>query len=110
FGIVEPAQDDETAMSAAGVEPVTHPEVPGRNRKAYMPVRVPLDTLVGHRAVPTAWLQALVPDVFQGDVPVPGVGRLDVEHQRLVGLEPESPDHVQVVRSGVGVPEICRLR
>ena len=50
-----------------------------------------------------------MPDVLQRDVPVPGVGWLDVEHERLVGVEPEGADHVQVVRRGVGCAEVGGL-
>ena len=59
--------------------------------------------LVGDRAVPAPRLEAFVPDVLQRDVPVAGVRRLELEHQRLVGLERERADHVQVVGRGVGV-------
>ena len=62
--------------------------------------------LVGDRAVPVPRLEAFVPDVLQRDVPVSGVRRPELEHQRLVGLQRERADHVQVVGCGVGSAEL----
>ena len=38
---------------------------------------------VGERAAPPARVDALVPDVLERDAPVAGVGRVELEHQRL---------------------------
>ena len=73
-------------------------------------VGIGCDALVGDRTVPAARFEAFVPDVLQRDVPVAGVGRLELEHQRLVVGQPEGAEHVQVVRCGVGVAEIGGLR
>src|SRR6516225_11596999 len=98
-------------MTATGVKPMAEPEVLSGDSDAYLPVRVRLHRTIGHRAVPAARLQALMPDAFQRDVPIPGVRWCDVEYQGLVGVEPEGPHHVQVVWRGVGraqVRGLCR--
>ena len=54
-------------------------------------------------------LEAFMPDAFQGDAPVPRIGRAELQHQRFVGLQCERPDHVQVVGGGVGAAQFGRL-
>ena len=83
-GVVQPSQDDEPAVPATGVEPVPVAEVLGADGDPHHAVCVGADALVGDRAVSAPRLDALVPDVLERDVPVAGVGRVDLEQQRLV--------------------------
>ena len=71
-----------------------------------MPSASGRNALVGDGAVPVPRLEAFVPDALQRDVPVPRVGRAELEHQRLVGLQREGADHVQVVGCGVGAARV----
>ena len=108
--VVEPAHHHEAPVAPARVEPVGDARVVGGHRRPA-PARRRSATAagVGQRAAPAAGVDALVPDVLDGDAPVAGVGRLQVEDQGLVGLEAERAEHVEVVGRGVGRAQVGGL-
>ena len=89
--IVEPAQDDEAAVPAAGVQPVAVTEIVGGDGNSHRAVGAGAQRTVGDTAVPALRIGTLVPDALQRDVPVAGVGRGEFEYQRLLRLERKVP-------------------
>src|SRR5829696_10135922 len=72
--VVEPSEHDEAAASAAGIEPMTVPEILGADGNSGKAVHIRTNSLVGDGAMSMPRLQAFMPDAFQRDIPISRVG------------------------------------
>ena len=100
----------QASVPATGIEPVVDPGIRVGDDQLHLAILRDHGSSIGDVAPPSPWIDAFVPDVLERGAPVPGAGWLELDDQGLVPFQPEGTDHVEIVRRGVGRPELRGLR